>query len=686
MKLVGVSLPLAWWVLPVAMAIGVIIWQRRRWRLSPLRIGALAVLLVAVLDPVITVQPQSVEKAEYNLQVLKPRVLLVEYGGGKTFLGTVLGQDSPASTDIISPDDLPMVSDSLSKYDIVTLHATKNLQIYSDYLSDWHSFPYRSRLESVFSDYGVVFDNGTQALPKDLDNYGLIVLAGSDIKSEDSSRLTDYVSKGGRVVVLLHVGGGKTINPPGTIDPYCILYHHPPYGDRPFPEEWLQRNMATWLMDQMGIRAMENIACIYGKMVVQDSNLSVLPDIYGAGKLYPDVKVDGKEFDKLDWTTAFVGYDPAWQPLLKIDTKYSEEPMGHGTPITVNVQGQAVALARQYGKGKIFVYGFGAVNYGTFGIPPSIYLAAAPYVGSELSYDATTSQALANYVTGGGNFVVVGPSLPKSAGNVKLTNLLPVNISGPQVTEDTKAVFRNPSHPVLSAIGAFNVSHYRVSGLKANGEALAVDGKNNPVLATSYYGQGKVVYFLPEIPAEVTVNNTAAPDFWRRLVSWLAPSDTSAPGRNTSLPVRTGKQVPVTIRVSDDRGQPVGKAQVSSQYQSADGVSGVIKLKEASAGVYTGALPLEAPGDYQLDYSIRAGTNIRPAAVKLTATSPELGGLGPALWKAITFLDGYHSTTPMIVRFPLWQVLVALGVCLLCADWIIGLLRGTGARTAKPRT
>ena len=676
MKMVAFSLPSMWWLLLVAVIISLMVWQRKRLRLTPLRCVAFGILLVALLNPMAMLQSQSVEKAGYNLQIVKPRVLLVEYGGGKTFLGTVLGKDSPASTDIISPDDLPMVTDMLKKYDVVALHTTKNLQVYTDFLSDWHSFPNRSKLESVFSDYGVVFDNGTQTLPRELDNYGLIVLAGSDIKPEDADRLIDYVNKGGRVLILLHAAGGKAINPPGNNNPYCILYHHPPYGDRPFPEEWLQRNTASWLLNRLGIKSMENISCIYGKMIVQKSSLTVLHDIYGDGALYPNVNIDGKEFDKLDWTTAFIDYDPAWQPLLKIDTKYSEEPTGHGTPITVNVQGKAVAIARQFGNGKVFVFGYASVNYGTNGIPPSMLLTAAPYIGSELSYDGTTCQALANYVAGGGNLVVIGPSFPKSIGATKLTDLLPVNISGPQVAEDTKAVFRNPSHPVLSGITPFYVSHYRVSGLKANGEVLAADGKNNPVLATAYYGVGKVVYFLPEIPVEATLGNTATPDFWRRLILWLSPSDVGAPGRDTSLAVQTGKQVPVSIQVADDRGKPVEKADVSCEYRSPDGVTGTAKLKETSVGIYAGQLSLEAPGDYSLTYYVRAGTVMKTTPVNLTVMSIKPGGIEQSLWNSIAFLDGYRSNTPVMMKLPIWQFLVVIGFCLLCIDWILSILRG----------
>lgn len=676
MKLVVLHLPSLWWLVPIALAMGLMVWQRRRLKMTPLRAVAILFLLIALLNPSMTLEPESTDSSAFNLQIVKPRVLLVEYGGGKTFLGTVLGNDSPANTDVISPDDLPMVSDSLRKYDVIALHTSKNMQVFTDYLSDWHSFPNRTKLESVFSDYGVVFENGTQSLPQDLESYGLIVLATADVKAQDADRLTEYVEKGGRVLVLLHAGGGLAINPPGVKNPYCILYHHPPYGDRPFPEEWLQRNTATWLTKRMGLKAIENISCTYGKMVVQKSSLSVLQDIYGDGGLYPDEKIEGKDFNKLDWTTAFVDYDPAWQSLLKIDYRYTSEPTGHDTPIQVNINGKTVAIAREYGKGKVFVFGYAPINYGMLGVPPTMILAAAPYVGSELTYDQRTYQALANYVTNGGNLVVVGASVPKSSGALKMTDLLPVNISGPQISETTKVVFRNSAHPVLNGLTPFMVSHYRVTGLKANGEALAADGKNNPVLATAYYGLGKVVYYLPEIPAWATVENTAPADFWRRLVSWLSPADTGVPGRDTNLAVRASDKLPLSIQITDDRGKPVTKAAVSCEYYAAGGIPDTAELKESPSGVYTGQVSLETPGDYTLTYTVRAATVLKTAPVSLKVVPPGRGGLDRVLWKGVAFMNGYRSAPPVLMELPLWQLLVALGVVLLSVDWAWRILRG----------
>lgn len=620
-------------------------------------------------------QPQATDRAEFNLQLTRPKVLLVEYGGGKTFLGAMLGKESPFATDIISPDDLPLLTDTLKRYDVVALHTSKNLQVYTDFFSDWHSFPNRSKLESVFSDYGVVFDNGTNSLPGQLDNYGLIVLAGADIKPEDTDRLLAYVNKGGRLLIMLHAAGGKGINPPGTSNPYCILYHHPPYGDRPFPEEWLQHNTAALLTGKLGIRAMENITCTYGNMLVQKSDLSVLHNIYQDGALYPDRKIDGKDFNKLVWTTAFVDYDSSWRPILKADIRYTNEPAGHGTPIPLSVQGKTVAMGRQYGKGSVFVFGYCAMNYGTSGFPPSALLTAAPYIGSELAYNDSTIQALSNYVTQGGNLAIIGPSFPKSSGKSNLNDLLPVNISGPQVSEITRAVFRNPRHPVLNGIPPFFISHYRVTGVKANGEALVVDGKNNPVLATSYYGLGKVVYYLSEIPVQATLDNTAVPDFWRRLVLWLSPADAGTPGRNKSLAVYSGEQVPLTLQVLDDHGERIEHAEVTSEYTSPEGITGKTRLKETSPGTYVGQMSLPETGSYNLSFYVRSGTEMKTSMVDLPVKSGSLAETEHKIRQGIAFLEGYRSGAPLLVELPLWQFLVGFGVILLCIEWSGRILR-----------
>ena len=361
---------------------------------------------------------------------------------------------------------------------------------------------------------------------------------------------------------------------------------------------------------------------------------------------------------------------------MTIDTKYSEEPTGHGTPITVPVQGKAVAIARQYGNGKVFVFGYGSVNYGTNGIPPSMLLAAAPYIGSVLSYDDNTIQALTNYAATGGNLLFIGPSMPQTTGKLKLTDLLPVNITGPQSSVDTPAVFRDQANPVLKGLSPFIVSHYRLSALKPNGEAPAVDGKNNPVLATSYYGLGRVIYYLPEIPAAVTSNNTAPPQFWQRMVSWLSPAEITAPSQDAPIALRTGKQVPISIGINDDYGKAVQSANVSCVYTSPEGVANTANLKEKSPGIYSGQLSLETPGNYQLTYYVRANTVMKTDPISIKVVPSGSGEIEKILFSGIAFLDGYHSSTPLLMKLSLWQFLVVIGACLLCFDWVVKISHG----------
>lgn len=676
MTAVAFSLQGLWWLPVIAVALGLLAWQRRRLAMSPLRWTAFSLLLLALVNPLVMVRRDTAEKADFNLKLVKPRILLVEQGNGKTFLGNVLGGGTLNHVDVVTPEQLPMVSDMAKRYDIVFMHTTKNLQVYTDFFTDWRSFPNRGKLESIFTDYGVVFDNGTNTLPQELDNYGLVVLAGADIKAGDADRLLEYVGRGGRLLIFFHAGGGLAINGSGNENPYCILYHHPPYGDKPFPADWLQRNVATMLRDSLGVRSMENISCIYGNTVVRKSDLSALHNIYGEGKLFPNVNTDGKGFDKLDWTTAFLDYDPAWQPVLSIDTKVSGGPTGHGTPIPVPIQGKPAAMARQYGSGKVFVFGLGPVNYGRNGFPPSLLLGSAPYIGADLVYNDATSQALMNYVAEGGNLVMVGPSIPKSNGKVKLADLLPVNPSGPQIAEATKVVFRNQSHPILEGLAPFAISHYRVASGKATGEVLAADGKNNPALVTSYYGLGKVVYYLPEIPVQVNGDNTAPAEFWRRLTAWLSPTETAPPAFTTGFPLQSGGQIPVSLRVWDDDGKPVEKAEVSAGYISPDGHSATEAMKERSDGNYVGQLSLTGPGDYRVWFNVKSGTATKTPPVNVTAGPPGPGAMGQKAWQAITFLNGYHGTVPDVAPLPVWQLLVLVSMCLFCVDWVRKLSRG----------
>lgn len=676
MKFVAFSLQGLWWLPVIVATLGLLFWQHRRFGVSPLRWTAFGLLLAALLNPVMMVRRETAEKAEFNLQITRPRILLAEYGAGKTYLGTVLGGGALNRVDVVAPEQLPVVADMAKRYDIVFLHAAKNLQVYTDFFTDWRSFPNRGKLEGVFTDYGVVFDNGTNTLPRELDNYGLVVIAGADIRPEDAPRLLDYTRKGGRLLIFFHAGGGLAINPPGNDNPYCILYHHPPYGDTPFPAEWLQRNVANMLRDGLGVRALENISCIYGKMVVQKSDASALHSIYGEGKLFPAPGIDGKEFDSLDWTTAFLEYDPAWQPVLTIDTKLSGEPRGHGTPIPAAIQGKPAGMSRQYGNGKVFVFGLGPVNYGRNGFPPSLLLGASPYIGADLTYNEPTIRALTNYVAEGGNLVIVGPSIPKSSGKSRLLDLLPVNTSGPQIAEMTKAVFKNASHPVLADMPPFAVSHYRVTSGKATGEVLAADGKNNPVLVTSYYGLGKVVYYLPEIPVQATAENTAPPDFWRRLVAWLSPTQTDAPGLATGLPLQSSGSAPVSLRLWDDDGKPVGKARVSSGYLSPDGAADTAALEETETGSYGGQLPLSGPGDYRVWFNVDTGMSQKTPAVSVTVGKSKASALEGLMWRSAAFLNGYGGARPMVMSLPLWQLLALAGVLLLCVDWTKAILKG----------
>lgn len=668
MKIVAFLLPNLWWLPAIAAVLAMAVWQRRRLSLTRLSWVALVLILLALLEPVLLVQSDTASRADFEVQVVKPRVLLAEYGGGKSYLGAVLGGDL-AHTDVISPEDLPMAADMLKRYDVVALHTAKNLQVYTDYFTDWHSFPNRSKLESLFTEHGVIFDNGTNTLPDNLEDYGLVVIATADIKPQDGGRLLDYVNKGGRLLILLHAGGGLAINPPGTDNPYCILYHHPPYGDRPFPADWLQRNLATLLRDKLGLGALENISCVFGKTIVQKTGLSALQDIYGAGGLFPNAGIDGKEFDKLDWTTAFVGYDSNWQPLLRIDSKNSGPMTGHGTP-PVATDNAVVGIARQYGEGKIAVFGIGAVDYGTFGIPPGFLLGTSPYISPNLAYDDRTLKALQDYVAGGGNLVMVGASIPKSTGKTKITDLLPVNISGPQVSETTKAVFRAPSHPLLAGISPFLVANYRVSGAKAVGNVLAADGKNNPVLVTSYFGSGQVLYYLPEIPSQATLDNTAPPEFWQRLVLWLSPSETGVPGARSPGLVIAGKDVPVSLRLWDAAGKPVGRAAVSGSYTGPDSVARTISLNQSQTGVYEGQLALPAPGEYSLSFGIKAGSAMQTAPVVISARPAPFASVEQTVWKALAFLGGYGAAMPSIRPVPIWQLLALAGLVLLITDWV----------------
>ncbi|MBI2853986.1 MAG: hypothetical protein HYX87_03580 [Chloroflexi bacterium] len=676
MKAIAFSFDGLWWVPVIAGVILLMVWQRRRLRLTALRLTGFGMLLLALLNPIVMVRPGISDRADFNLQVTRPHILLAEYGGGKTYLGTVLGAGSSNNVDVVSPDNLSLVSDMLNRYDTVVMHTGKNLQVYIDYFTDWKSFPNRGKLESVFADYGVVFDSGTNTLPQNLNDYGLVVLASSDVKAEDVDRLLEYTRNGGRLLILFHAGGGLAVNPPGNDNPYCILYHHPPYGDVPFPADWLQRNVASMLRDRLGVRSMEDIACIYGDMVVHKSDLSSLHLIYPDGSLYPSANIDGANFDKLDWTTAFLDYDPAWQPLMTIDIKISGEPTGHGTPITVPVDGKPVGMVRQYGDGRVFIFGWGPVNYGRNGFTPSLLLTAAPYIGADVTYDDVASRALMSYVAAGGNVVIVGPSTPRSTGATKLTDVLPVTISGPQVSEATRAVFRNPGHPLLSGLSPFAVSHYRVSSGKASAEVLAADGKNNPVLVASYYGSGRVVYYLPEIPVQATADNMPPPEFWTRLLYWLSPPYADVPGFNPKLPVRAGNDVPVSLRLWDDGGNPVQKAGVSVNYRSAEGKSGSLPLKETSPGVYAGLLPLSKEGDYGIDFEVKAGPTIGTQQVVVPVSASATGFIEKAAWKAISFLDGYQGAPPFVLPLPLWQLLALCGVTLLCIDWSRSVFKG----------
>ena len=243
--------------------------------------------------------------------------------------------------------------------------------------------------------------------------------------------------------------------------------------------------------------------------------------------------------------------------------------------------------------------------------------------------------AIAAFVRGGGGLVVITGARPGAMSQWQGTAigaLLPAEGGGGGGEGETNVSLSPAAHRHVlfdpSVPGAAPLEAWRdlppllvapdLRGLKADGEALLVDGRNTPVLSWHQAGQGRVLLLAADgiwrWQFGSTAQHTGAtvlPPWWRRAAHWLARPTVEGQVdiRPEKAVVPRGQNVVFVAHVNDENYRPVPNASVEVSITPADTTHGARPTKlelSGNQGFLTGSAGALPPGHYR--YHGRART------------------------------------------------------------------------------
>jgi uncharacterized membrane protein len=147
-------------------------------------------------------------------------------------------------------------------------------------------------------------------------------------------------------------------------------------------------------------------------------------------------------------------------------------------------------------------------------------------------------------------------------------------------------------------------------------DQLGPDGKLEIVLATQMYGQGRSAAFTVDttylwyLPLRGMGQESPYNRLWGQMVRWLAGQDVRNRQRGAGLEAllsktvyQLGENVKLRAMVRDEHGDATGYAQVNAMLSSDDGKTSAYSLapSESHAGMYEVILPNPAKGDYAVE-------------------------------------------------------------------------------------
>lgn len=244
-------------------------------------------------------------------------------------------------------------------------------------------------------------------------------------------------------------------------------------------------------------------------------------------------------------------------------------------------------------------------------------------------------EAVAAFVRGGGGLVLITGGKSGALSQWQGTPvgaMLPADGGGGGGDEETSVSLSPAAHRHVlfdpSVPGAAPLDAWRdlpplsvapdLRGLKADGEALLVDGRNLPVLSWHQVGQGRVLLLAADGiwrwqfgSSSQHSGATILPPWWRRAAHWLARPTVEGQVdiRPEKAVVPRGQNVVFVAHVNDENYRPVDNASVGVTITPADTTHGARPTRldlTGNQGFLTGSAGALPPGHYR--YQGRART------------------------------------------------------------------------------
>jgi hypothetical protein len=250
-------------------------------------------------------------------------------------------------------------------------------------------------------------------------------------------------------------------------------------------------------------------------------------------------------------------------------------------------------------------------------------------------------EAVATFVRGGGGLVLITGSKRGSLSQwegTPLESVLPAESGGGGPEGETPVSLAAAAHRHVlfdpTVPGAAPLDAWRdlpplaiapdLGGLKADGEALLVDGRNLPVLSWHQAGQGRVLLLAAGgiWRWQFTTNAQSSgagilPPWWRRAAHWLARP--TVEGQVDIRPEKSviprGQKITFVAHINDENYRPVANAAVDVAITPADTTHGARSTRielSGNQGFLTGSAGTLPPGHYRYRGRAHAGKTELP--------------------------------------------------------------------------